>query len=203
MKESKFIPATRELQRGVTLLELVTTVSLVAILAAIAVPNMSDFIRNGRLAAAINDMQSSLQLARTEAIKRGPGHNVAICASTTPELLTATCSGGVFNGWIVFEDTDGNGQRNDAEPYLERHATFDSSLTVHSNGDGIVSYSQTGFLTDPSMSGKTWTQHISICDSRGNTAVGSDSTARAVIISDTGRPHASKTFADVNLAGGC
>jgi type IV fimbrial biogenesis protein FimT len=53
-----------------TLVELLTVLSIVAILATIAVPNLSDAMATQRLRAAGTDLMSSLLLARSEAIKR-------------------------------------------------------------------------------------------------------------------------------------
>ena len=60
-------------QRGFNLIELMVTVSLVAILMGIALPGMRDFIRNNRLSSGVNDILHSLTVARTEAIKRQNG----------------------------------------------------------------------------------------------------------------------------------
>jgi type IV fimbrial biogenesis protein FimT len=53
-----------------TLIELMTVLSIIAILAAIALPNLSDAMATQRLRAAGTDLISSLLLARSEAIKR-------------------------------------------------------------------------------------------------------------------------------------
>ena len=58
------------------------TVAVAGTLAAIAVPNMRDFMRNNRLSSAANDMLRSVQVARSEAVKRQ--QIVATCASADP-----------------------------------------------------------------------------------------------------------------------
>lgn len=57
--------------KGFTLVELLITVSLVAILAAIALPNFSGIIQNSRADTEVSDLQRALNFARLEAINRG------------------------------------------------------------------------------------------------------------------------------------
>ena len=56
---------------GTTLVELLTTLTIVAVLATVAVPNLHTFQLNSRRAAVVNGFLHSLFLARSEAIKRG------------------------------------------------------------------------------------------------------------------------------------
>ena len=70
-------------QSGFTLVELMVTLGVGAILVGLVVPNMRDFMRNNRLSGGVNDMLHSLQVARTEAIKRQNG-NVVVCGTASP-----------------------------------------------------------------------------------------------------------------------
>jgi type IV fimbrial biogenesis protein FimT len=181
-------------------MELMITLALIGVLAALAVPSMRDFIRNGRLTSASNDLLRSLNLARTEAIKRQT--NVAVCATADPDASDGSlvCSYGPFQGWFVFEDTNADGQHAGGEPVLERHALVDSTVTVNSDHDGIVSYAGTGFAGFASGVALTQTQNVMLCDHRGNTAIGTDSTARALFVTTTGRARVSRLKTDVDTA---
>jgi type IV fimbrial biogenesis protein FimT len=89
---------------GFTLIELMVTVTIAAVLLAIGVPGMTDLIRDARLATQSDMLVSTLNLARMEALKQGKSFKV--CPAETP----STASGCTVNlqtwatGWIVFGD---------------------------------------------------------------------------------------------------
>lgn len=56
-------------QRGFTMTELMVTVGVVAILAALAVPTMRDVIANSRIRASSESIQNGLAQARAEAVR--------------------------------------------------------------------------------------------------------------------------------------
>lgn len=79
------------------------TLSIAAILATIGAPSFQDLIRNNRVATQSNELLTALNLARSEAIKRGA--RVSVCASNDPLATTPTCGTDWAKGWIVFTDT--------------------------------------------------------------------------------------------------
>lgn len=185
--------------RGFTLMELMVTLALAGVIVALAVPAMRDFMRNSRLAGASNDLLRSMNLARTEAIKRQSG-NVVVCATANPRASDGAirCSYGAFQAWFVFHDANGNWQHDAGEDVLERHSSVSDTVTVNSDHDGIVSYAPSGFANPAAA--QTPTANIMLCDHRGNAAMGTDSTARALLISATGRARVSRVKADVDAA---
>lgn len=190
----------RSRQSGFSLMELMATLAVVAILVGVAIPNLRDFIRNNRLSGGVNDMLHSLQVARTEAIKRQQG-NVVVCGTATPDVANAAmaCDYATFKGWFVFQDTNGNWQHDGAEPVIERHGLLDTSVTVKTDAnDRIVSFGPSGFANPAGARVPMGT--LVLCDSRGVVAAGLTSTARALLITATGRARAASSQADLTAA---
>ena len=85
-------------QKGFTLIELLVTLTVVAILAGIAVPSFSSAIRNNRVATVTEELRGALQLARAEAVKRRV--NVLICRRNS---AGTDCENGTdwSTGWLI------------------------------------------------------------------------------------------------------
>jgi type IV fimbrial biogenesis protein FimT len=187
----------RAAAHGFTLIELIVTLSIAAALFAFAVPNLRNTLRNGELASTANDMIHSLQLARTEAVKRQ--RPVVFCASTNPLAAAPACAIGAQVGWIVFEDDAGTQQWAAASdpPIIERHDLISTDITIKGDGTGMQSYTALGFASPGNGGTFVPSRNIVLCDSRGNLRNGNNSTARAVLISATGRGRVSALYVDV------
>lgn len=88
---------------GFTLLELMVTVAIVAILLAVGLPSFEGILRSNRVATSTNDLMASISLARSEATRNPTG--AAICTSSDG----VACGGTWNNGWMVWIDVDGDG----------------------------------------------------------------------------------------------
>lgn len=94
---------TRRHTTGFTLLELMVTVTIAAILLALALPSFQSSMRSNRVATATNELLASLALARSEAVRNTRG--AGICASADG----ASCGIDWNSGWLVWTDLNGNG----------------------------------------------------------------------------------------------
>lgn len=86
--------------RGFSLLELVVTVAVVTIVLTVGVPAFREMMQENRLRAYVNEFLAALNLARSEAIKRGV--RVSLCKSA--DGANCTTAHGYEQGWIVFVD---------------------------------------------------------------------------------------------------
>lgn len=192
---------------GFTLLELMFTVAIGAIVISIGAPNLVSLVRNNRIAADTNDLIIGLHSGRSEAVKQRS--TVVLCASGDYDAETPGCSASFSQGWIVFIDRNGNGQVDvNADPELsdvvvESHGPMRDGLLVAAENN-YFALSPAGFGRDiPGMG--TRLSNILICDERGNSDLGGGrSAARVIAVSATGRPQVLNMVADVNArTGGC
>jgi len=83
--------------RGFTLVELMVTLLVLAVLLGLAVPSFRDAALSSRLTGYANDLVAGVQIARSEAIKRNA--TVTLCASANGS--TCATAGGWEVGWII------------------------------------------------------------------------------------------------------
>jgi type IV fimbrial biogenesis protein FimT len=149
MKKSQPRTARRADASGFTLLELMITVAVLAILMGIAVPSFSEMIRQNRLATQTNDLLTATAVARSEAVKRGS--RVTLCPADGND-----CSGDEnwSRGWLVITDDGPNvGALDAGEMVVQRWpAASEQKLNVQ-NTDGLTLLSYVGSgaveLADP------------------------------------------------------
>lgn len=152
-----------------TLVELLITLAIVGILATVALPNMSSFIKNEQLTSSINSLLSHLQYARSESILRH--RQIVVCASNDE----ATCSGNWIDGWIIFNDDDQSGDLSGSETILKIRENLSANITLSSSaGTTSVIFDKRGFTP---ASASTFT----VCDDRGVTS------RKSISITNTGR----------------
>lgn len=167
--------ALRRSQRGLTLIELMVVVALVAILGMLSTGSMRGVIERNRIATGIDGFVGDLQFARSEAITRGLP--VTLCPSSDG----ASCLTGDQwqQGWIVFSDPDGSGTVSGPDAVLRRHKAWGANDTfVATPGTGVLTYGRDGFLIKLAGSSATL---------RAQASSGDTGSARCVSINRVGR----------------
>ncbi len=136
--------------RGITLLELVTVMAIVAILMAIAIPSYRNVTNGNRIAAEVNGLLGDMQYARAEAIKEG--QFVTVCVSSNGTSCDGPAVATWQNGWIVYSDSQGNGTGTvvvgDVVLRVQKPLGPNSSDTFVANpAVGYVTFNREGFAT--------------------------------------------------------
>ncbi len=132
---------------GMTLVELLVTVTLVAILLAIGLPSYQGITTTNRMAAEMNALVGDLQYTRSEAVKQG--QTVTMCASSNG----TSCSGSTdwANGWMIFSDANNNQAVNTGEARLRLQAALGSTDTLQSNSAttlSAITFNRNGFSSN-------------------------------------------------------
>jgi len=101
----------RKRESGFTVVELLITVAVCAILLTMAGPTFSAVVHKNRISAASNQLYVSLYAARGEALKRRSA--VRVC----PSANSTSCrnDGDWSDGWLIFEDANANNAPDAAE----------------------------------------------------------------------------------------
>jgi type IV fimbrial biogenesis protein FimT len=124
-----------ENSRGFTLLELLVTLAVVAVVTALAVPTMSASIRRSHIAAAHNEFLSSLYLLRSEAIKRNRVVKMCRSRDADPPRCDGSADGGWHTGWTMWVDVDGNDQIESGEVVITRQPSLRGEVRLTGNSN--------------------------------------------------------------------
>lgn len=101
------MPIKSKVAKGFTLIELIVTMAVLAILVALAAPSFTSVINGNRLTGNANELMTTLQSARMEAVRRNA--RVVICRNDAPDTAqTCNTAAGAWLGWMSFVD-DGSG----------------------------------------------------------------------------------------------
>ena len=161
---------------GFTLIELATTVSVLAICTGVAAPSLGRFVEGQRTLAAISSLTTHMALARMAAItQRRP---TVLCPSSNGE----GCDAGTdwSGGWMLFLDDNGNRRRDAGEDIIRVDTDPTSRHLAVSSTSGRPSLR---YLPDGRAAGSNLT--ISVCNRQGELL-------GQVIVNNMGRPRSQR-----------
>jgi len=162
--------------KGFTLLELIITLAIVAIVVSVGVPSFRGIIMDNRLVSQTNQFVRSISLTRSAAVRYQ--RNAVLCVSANYDAVIPTCSASTdwSNGWIVWVDKNRDSV-TDVNEVVSVFAPLADSTTFTSSTVSQFSFSARGFL----VAG----DDLSLCDNR------SGETGRLIRVNPTGRTHVS------------
>lgn len=167
----------RSAAAGFTLVELMVTIAILAVLVAAAAPSFMETIRTTRLQTQSNALFTALMLARSEAVKRN--YRVVVCRSADGSSCAG--AGGWEQGWLVYPDKDGDNTLDADEPVIRAYGALTGNNTLRT---GVNYANRVTFRPDATVT-QFDTFRLCVPD-----AV--DDQARRVVVSGSGRPRVEK-----------
>ena len=166
----------RRCHTGFTLIEVVTTLAVLAICAGVALPSFGRLIEHQRSLAVASSLIAHMSLARIAAIDRN--RRAVLCPSTDG----SSCIGGTdwSTGWMLFLDEDGNRKPDTGDDILRVDL---EPTSKHLRVVSTVGRQQLRYLPDGRSAGSNLT--ISICNKAGDVL-------GRVIVNNMGRPRSER-----------
>jgi type IV fimbrial biogenesis protein FimT len=164
---------------GFTLVEMLAVLAVSAVLVSVAVPSFGALASSTRVSSTSNEVLAGLLLARSEAMKRRL--RVVMCKSA--DGATCAAGGQWQQGWIVFTDTDADGQRDAGEALLHIQAALPPRMRVSGTAPvaRYVSYTPSG--ATKTVGGGFQAGTLTVCSASAGPASG-----RQIVVSASGRP---------------
>lgn len=166
-------------QRGISLTEVAVALGIVAGVVHLGAPPLAEMLRGSRLTGAMQELLADVYLARMEALQRN--RRVTLCKS--PDGLRCVTPGGWEQGWLMFQDENGNGALDPGEERIARRAGLQPMLRLRGNAPVANYISYTPLGASKLASGAFQAGTLTACErSQVRTA------SRQVVLNSVGRP---------------
>ncbi|WP_333971751.1 GspH/FimT family pseudopilin [Alteromonas mediterranea] len=140
-------------QAGLTLLEMLVAVAVLAIILTTVAPGIQNIIIKNRITADLNNLSAVAQRARFTAVDEQT--SVTLCPTTN----YAACTNNWKNAKMVFVDANGNGSRDNSEALIIASDPLNTANAV---------YGITGSLVFDEQGGINRAATITLCPSDNN-----------------------------------
>lgn len=172
---------------GFTLIELMVTIAIAAVLLMIGVPSFVAFQRNSELTSAANSFVAALGAARGEAMKRG-----------LQAVIAPRANNDWATGWIVFVDADYDQQFNGSDILIQQQAALPSYFSATGQGTAqgspaYIMFNASGYTQTSGSVFQSATLKIERNDISGTAKT---QQTRIVVIAKTGRARACQPATD-------
>jgi len=163
---------------GFTMVELLVTLVIVAILTIIAVPQFTSATQTQRTSSEINNLLNDVQFARSEALKEG--QMVSLCISSTGTSCAGT---GWHSGWIVYSAGATAGFVAGTSVVLRVQPAFTSTDTITTTPGSVTSltFNRDGFNAGSGTTGLLFTLHTSATNTAATRCLWVDALGRAYV----------------------
>jgi type IV fimbrial biogenesis protein FimT len=129
---------------GFTLMEMLITMAIAAILLGIGIPSFRYITNSNRIAGEVNGLLGDMQYARAEAMKEG--RTVSVCTSADGTQCSGANAVNWQSGWIVFSNPNSNASVDANETILRVQTPFSSTDTFLANNNiGLVTFNREGY----------------------------------------------------------
>lgn len=143
-------PRAARRNAGFTLIELMVTVTLLGLLAALAMPSMNTWIRNSQVRAASDALQNGLRLAQAEALRRSRQVVFSLTDDASPQTsLTAKEDGKYWSINTIKNDT------TDTAAFVEAGVLGSGASDVAIDGPASVCFNSLGRMAVNASPGVT------------------------------------------------
>lgn len=143
---------------GFTLVELIITLSVAALLLTIGIPSFQNMVKDKRMTSTLDQLLTDLELAKSEAMTRN--QSVTICRHNGEIASPTSCNNSADwkDGWVIFADSNSD-TKVDADELIRARGALGADTDLGYSSPTIV-FNARGFVNSTAGT-------LELCDNRG------------------------------------